>query len=470
VSEANTNQATPVKKKKEKIVCQSTRKERVLLPFFSMGQNMSGSMIKDYMLLFMTDVLFINPLVCSAMLLVTRVWDAINDPLFGIIVDRARFKGGKFKPWMRIASFAVPLTTALIFLVPADMPMGWKIGLVVAFYALWDLAFTMADVPNMSMLTALTGNIEERTHILSLTGLIGIIGTLIFSVGLVPRLETIGFKTVALIVAGLALLFMLPFPYIARERNRETIVAEERYKLKDIWEYMKGNKYLLYFFTFFCIFGMCNIPLGTYVITNCLPGGLANVAYYTLAGIPFLLGSYVVIPKLAQKFDRLKMFKTLIFTLIGLYIISYFVGYSNAVLFGVFYVARAACVVAAMLLLLTFSTDFVEYGNYKTGMRKEGMTFAAQTFSAKFVYATAAAMAGVVLGFIHYNGELTVQTESTLQWLWLLANAVPVAGTLIGLPFLMKVNYRTKDIQVMANINNGTVTCEEGEAQLSRAY
>ena len=457
------------KKKKEKIQYETTLQERILYPVFAMGQNMSSGMIGGFMLLFMTDTLFIDPLICSAMLLVTRVWDAINDPLFGIIVDRSHFKSGKFKPWMRAASIAVPLTTALMFLVPTTFPMGLKIILVTLFYMMWDMSYTMADVPNLSMLTSITSNLNERTHLLSLTGVIGLVGTVIFQVGLVPQIETIGFRPVAVIVSVVVFVCMFFFPMVAKERNRETVVAEERYKLRDIWDYVKGNKYMLYFFAFFCIFGMFNIPLSVYVLTNCVPGGLANMAYYTLAGIPFLLGSYLVVPQLAKRFDRLKLFKIMIFVLISAGVSAFFAGYSNAAVYGIFYVLKATLLVGTMLLL-TLATDFVEYGNYKTGMRKEGITFAAQTFSSKFVGATAAAMAAVVLGLIKYNGEAAVQSASTLQWLWILSNWLPVAGIVVGLPFLFKVNYRTADIQIMADINTGKISREEGDALMSRKY
>jgi sugar (glycoside-pentoside-hexuronide) transporter len=448
---------------------QTTPRERIAFPLYALGQNMSNGFVPTFMMLFYTDHLYISAYVVSAILLVAKVWDAVNDPLFGIIVDRVNLKGGKFKPWLRVASLGIPLSTFLMFLVNPGLPMPARIALVVLTYFFWDFTYTLSDVPFMSMLTAMTGNLNERTALISYTGIAGIAGSILVSVILVPQLEKIGFATVAGIIGAACLLSMFWFPSAAVERNRETVVTEEKYKLKDVLTYVKGNKYLLYFFVFFAIFGLCNVPLGTYVLLNCL-GSLSYMAYYTLAGIPLILLVYLFIPKLAKKVDRMFLFRLLLGVLIAAGIGQYLAGYSNWIVYGVFYVIRSVVVISAMIMLLTFATDFVEYGQYKTGFRKEAITFSLETFTTKFVGAAAASLAALLLGFIKYNGALEVQTPETIQWLWTLSSFMPMAGIILGLPFLLKCDFKCSDMQIMADINAGKISREEGESKMSRKY
>jgi len=115
-------------------------------------------------------------------------------------------------------------------------------------------------------------------------------------------------------------------------------------------------------------------------------------------------------------------------------------------------------ILAAMLLLLTFSTDFIEYGHYKTGMRREGITIAFETFTTKLMSAGAAALGGVALSLIRFDATLPEQSPETLKWLWIVACAAPVIGTVLGLPFLMKCDFTSGDMQIMADINGGRIS------------
>jgi len=214
---------------------------------------------------------------------------------------------------------------------------------------------------------------------------------------------------------------------------------------------------------------MFNLGLSNYVLTWGL-GSLTYVAYYTIPALPLTLLVYIVVPKLAKKYDRMKLFRIFLGILIAVGIATFFVGYRNWIWYGVFFILRTVMIIACMMMLLTFATDFVEYGNYKTGMRKEGLTFAVQTFATKCMGALAAALTGIALGLIGFNAELPAQSDLTMNWLWILSCFSPMLGIFLGLPFLAKCNYNCSDMQIMADINAGRISREEGESMMSQTY
>lgn len=74
---------------------------------------------------YFTDV-GITPAAVAVVALITKIWDAVNDPIFGALMDKIRFKKGKFIPWLRISMIVTPLSTILVFAIPAGIPMDWR--------------------------------------------------------------------------------------------------------------------------------------------------------------------------------------------------------------------------------------------------------------------------------------------------------------------------------------------------------
>ena len=448
---------------------QATRIERLAFPAYSMGLNVSMNFINGFILLYFTDFLFLPAAALAVIMLLLRSFDAINDPMFGVIFDKINPRSGKFKPWLRIGFFVVPLTTLMIFAIPPELPMVTKLVFVVIAYVLSDIALTITSTPHLSSISAITGNINERTTIISYVGIGDLVGMIIVSVLLVPQIERMGFFPVAIIVAAVSLIAMALYPFVIKERNRENAVVEKHYKIRDLIRFVRVNKYMLYFYSFICIFGIFAIPLINHVILHGL-GSLDYIAVFTMVSLPFLLGVYLSIPYITKKFDRLKLFKGAMIILVFIITAMYFGGYSNPVILGIFFVIRNTIFMASVALSITFAADFVEYGHYKTGLRQEGLTFSVNTFAIKIMLAASGALAAIVLAIIKYDGSLDVQTVESVNMLWLASNGVPVIGLLLGMPLLFKVKFKCSDIQIMSDINAGRIDREEGEALLSRQY
>ena len=452
-------------------VYETTFKERVAYPMFGFGQNMVYGLVSGYLSLFYTDHLFIPALTVSAIFLVAKVWDAVNDPLFGLLVDRVQFKNGKFKPWLRISTIAIPLTTLALFGLSPGMPLPLRIVLAVVTYLLWDIAYTISDVPGFSLLTAMTGNVQERSVLLSRGSVSGMLCGILLIVVLAPQIETIGFAPVALIAAILSFAGMLPLTLFAKERNRTQQKEEDKPGLKDILVYLRGNKYLAIFFAANITSGVLNISmsLNNYIMIYFF-GGLDFLARLTVIGIGPLILLYLFLPKLTARFDRMVMYRVSVIAALILNILIFFIGPGNLVVYGTLAIVKTIIATPQGMLAFTFTMDCVEYGHYKTGQRREGITTSVQAFMNKFNSAVSASLALFILSLTGYKGELAIQTPVTLNAMWTANYWVPIIGMLLSLPLLFRYTLKSRDVQIMADINAGKTERAAGEAAMARTY
>ena len=114
--------------------------------------------------------------------------------------------------------------------------------------------------------------------------------------------------------------------------------------------------------------------------------------------------------------------------------------------------------------------DCIEYGTFKSGIPKEGITFARQSFSSKVIAAFASVNAMLILHFTDYDPSLTAQSDTTTSAIWTGTLLLPMAGMLLGLVFLFAYKLKDRDVQLMSDANKGKITKEEALSQMSREY
>ncbi len=132
------------------------------------GQGMIYAMMSSYVSDYYVNVLKLPLIFVLLLMLLARVWDAINDPLMGIIVDRHTTKWGKMKPYILFAAVPIAIFTVLMYYGPENLS-GTQLMIYVAFtYVFWGMTYTMADVPFWSLPNVLTPNAAERGSVISL--------------------------------------------------------------------------------------------------------------------------------------------------------------------------------------------------------------------------------------------------------------------------------------------------------------
>ena len=133
------------------------------------GCNMSFQLISTYLMLFVTQGMRLSLVDWTIIVIIAKVFDAINDPIIGAMVDaRKPSKNGKFRPWIFWSSFAVAISTTLLFIDVRAISHGGKFAYILIMYMLWSIAYTAVNVPYGSLNAALTDNQEQRTNLSSL--------------------------------------------------------------------------------------------------------------------------------------------------------------------------------------------------------------------------------------------------------------------------------------------------------------
>lgn len=445
--------------------------ERISYGVFFLGQGFIYSMISRYLMIYLTDYVHMTTVLVTVLLTASKVWDAVNDTLFGVIIDKVRFKSGnRFKPWLNFTTLILPVGTILLFSIPSTAPQTVKATWAVAAYLIWDLLYTMCDVPIFTLVTSMTSNIQERGNIYTIAGIGGAIATALTSLFLVQIFDRVGFLYTAITVSALGILFMRPIVHLAKERHKPTIEESEHSSFKDMWTYLKGNKYLRYFIFYRLISGSMFISVLTYFTKHCL-NDIRFETTIMLVAIPFSAVLYLIAPLIMKRFNKITIYRFCMILVIIAYLTLYLVGYQNKWLMVVLLVCALDAAIIPSILMSAIPADCVEYGCYKTGIRKEGITFAMQTFTNKFCSSIATAMAGLLLILIGYDsgagGMMTAAQQSGLfaGMCWF-----PIIGQVLGLPFLFKYKLRDKDVQIMADVNEGKMSREEAEKIFNGRY
>ena len=463
----------------------TTKKERLSYWTYFVGQNVYYNITAAFISTYLA-MQGINLAKVAIVLLIVKIWDAINDPIFGYIFDKVRFKNGqKSLPWLRIATALIPVVTIVLFAIPSGMSETAKLVWFGLAYLAWDTVYTLTDVPAYAMLNTMTDNLEERNLLLSVNRIFSGVGILLYGIVL-PLLisESVGMSaTMAIAIMSIfSAITMIPLSVNCKERNYKPEEEDENFSPRQMFTYLGKNKYLLTYYAGY----MATDALKTsgavtlFVCFYLFGNSLYSIVLNLLGMVPGVFAA-MLMPTILKKLDK---FKTLFWCnivniILGLLI--YFLGYENQTLFMVLTCIRTVPMSLVGILAFMFTPDCAEYGQYKSGISAKGITFAIQTFSVKLTGAVSSSLALFLLGCFSW---ISVEAESfeqlaamgiqqsafALNGLWIVFALVPVIGMIISTFFYLGYKLNDKDVQIMAKCNSGEITREEAEKLLSRKY
>ena len=173
----------------------------------------------------------------------------------------------------------------------------------------------------------------------------------------------------------------------------------------------------------------------------------------------------------SKKYDKFKVFYiSYIFALL-LGIVRFIAGYENMMVYVILNALGGIPLGIAVILQYQFTPDCYEYGQYKTGLKMRGVTFAAQTFFTKLSGAIATAVSVFALTIIGFReGEGVVQAAGFADKLWTFSCLGSIIGGICTLLILRLYKLNDHDVQLMAKCNNGEISREEAEAQMINQY
>lgn len=473
------------KTKPQNPLWQTTKPERTSYYTYFFGQNMIYNMVAAYLTTYLL-LIGVDPVKSAAVMLAVKVWDAVNDAIFGVIFDKVRFKSGKkYIPWLKIAAIFTPVTTIAIFVIPNGATETVKLVWFAIAYILWDTAYTLCDVPAFGIITSMTSNIEERNTVLSLKGITGGIGgalTTVLVTVLTSEFIGLGYSWVSIAVAVVAAFTMFPICTKCQERNKT--IDEEEFTVSRMLKYIVSNKYLLIYYLGYIFYSGAQTYTALHMIMSyyIYENSLASLITGTVSALPQLVMSLLV-PKIIRKMDKTKLFKISVVAAIVLSIAVVPTRHSF-ILFTIMFMLRSIPLGVIGVIAFSFTPDCAEYGQYTTGTEAKGITFAIQTFAVKLASAISGSLGLALLGWFGFKtfdgvdsfeglqaiNAISQQTPEALDGLWFTYNVVPIIGLVIALVIWHFYKLNDKDVQVMADYNVGKITREEAESKLSRQY
>jgi len=447
-----------------KKIMQTTFGERFLYGLYAFGAILSYYAIYSYFQLYLTDI-GLSAVVVGTIFIISKVWDAVNDPMFGVIVDKVHLKGGKFIPWLKLGAIAIPLTTILMFIIPSGLSMTFKIIWALVSLIFWDLAYTMYDTPINALATVATTDTNERNRMYAGAGFGVYLGGILVAI-LVPMLyPVIGWSFTIIALSILCFISMIPLPFKAKERV--SAIQDNNPSVMEILTNLIKNKYLLICTMAAIISSVTSFSTTVqgYFAIHCLGDASMMTPLALCTALPVLLVVFFV-PKVIDKHDKFRVYILTRIVNIILSLAIYFLGYENLAVFFILVVIRAFNDAFWAQIGVMFVADCVEYGQFVTGERNEGVSFSLKAFTNKMVVALAGSIGMFLLGAIGFvSGEGVAQTAEVVNGIWFLYSFCPIIGSVIAI-VLMLVLYKLRDVDVnlMKKANSGEITKDEARA------
>lgn len=451
----------------------ATRAEHATYNLFWFGQNLLWG-YAGFLATYLTMGLGMDPALAATVIFAPQVWDAVNDTLFGYIVDRFRFKNGQqFMPWVKIGTFGIGVVSIVMFSIPASLKQSSKIIWFVLSYIVFDALYTFLDAPAFAMATVMTDNIQERTSFISGNKLFAMLGGIVPVVLVGTVTDAVGWSLGAVIFCGLGCLLMIPYLFFGKERRVQTEEEkEEKFTFSQMFHYLRSNKYLLICLLAFVVFGMTAFEssMSMYVASVCFGDTGKQLYLAAAAALPVIFVSSAL-PGLARRIDKFYLLiGGLVFSSV-VSIIALIVGYENFLVSIILIALKCVGLASWQVIIYMLVADTTEYGIYKSGTRATGITFSLQTFISKLKNAVVNSFMLLCIAWTGYDAAASAQTAEVSGKLWAVFLMIPVIGYVIGIAILV-LFYKLRDdsVQTMAKFNNREITYDEAVDKLSGTF
>ena len=406
-----------------------SRRTRYSFGFGCIGRDAAYTLVNNFIMTYLTLAVGLSDWQLAGVgivMVIARIWDAINDPMMGTIIDNTHTRWGKFKPY--IITGAV-LNSIFIVLLFSDFALSQGAFLVVfaVTYILWGMTYTMNDISYWSMLPSLTINPRERESVSSLARIGANIGLFLVTAA-VPLVTQMGkmstmYRGIAIVIALLFIGCQLLVVLGVQEHKNTVTSAQSHTGLGGmVWVILKNDQLLA------IIVCMLLFNIGYYTTTGFgmqffyfdygVYGGMEFTIFALAIGVAQIV-TLALYPRISKNMDRRHLF--------GLAILMVVLGYLSFMLVGYLLPMNMAvlCVIGLVLfagqaiiqlLNLVLLADTIEYGQWKLGTRNESIIFSLNPFITKLASAIQAGIFAFTLaasGLNRYSNEISALEKST---------------------------------------------------------
>lgn len=402
----------------------TTWREKIGYGIGAVGLDLSYGLFYSYLSYYLSSVLGLKEGFLLLLTPLARIWDGINDPIMGTIVDSTKTKMGKYRPWIVIGAVSNAVVLSLLF--TSFGMSGTKLYVYIAFmYVLWGMTNTMADIPYWSMVPSFTNDPKDRNLIATVARTFSGLGQGIITVAtpiILPLLSSgmttdkgysaSGFSKWAIICGGLLILFSSICVLSTKERH--VIYNAEKFSFKKMFKVIASNDQLIVFMIFAMISNAgWYLTSGTavYYFTDVLGEPTAQSLFSMIGAIGSVLG-LLVIPVLGKKFSNRTIYQiSLGMAIIG-YVLMYIFGpvFKITIALDISYIIASIGIGSMFVAQTIFLADIVDYGEFKSGKRNESITFSMKGFLQKMAYTIQTLFLFGGLGIMNYNSQITTGT------------------------------------------------------------
>lgn len=397
------------------------------------GGTVITCLIMNFLTFFYTDIFGLTPALVGTLFMALRVFDAISDPVMGIIADRTQSRWGRFRPWQLWIALPIGIIGVLTFTVP-DASMNVKIAWAFGTYLLLSVGYTAINVPYCALINTMT---TRHSEVISCQSwrfvLCGVAGFLV-SVGLPWLVSSLGKGNAAqgyqlgvgVLCAIAVVMFLCCFFWV---RERVPLSTMGKFTLREhLAGLRKNDQLLLMLLMSFLLINVFNIRGGyMYFITYVLQGSTGYTSlFFTMVTFASILGSVLVNP-LSKRFDTVKFYYYTNLVLAALSVMMWLLPTGPAWQTLWLAVILGNGVILGFTLPLHFSLMAFadDYGEWKTGVRSSGMNFAFNLFCIKLAWASSAVIISLVFVFVAYQPGAGNQTPASLQGITAMETLLP---------------------------------------------
>ncbi len=354
----------------------------------TLGRDAVYTLVSMYLITFLTESVGLSNAelgVIGVLMVIFRVFDALNDPIMGTIVDNTSTKWGKFKPWIVFGTIASGVFTVLLFFDP-----GFRGGAYIAFiavvYLLWGMSYTTNDISYWSLMPAISKDQKVREKIGAVARICANVGmfAVVVLYTMVPDLfgmpATKSYFWFAVILVVLMWVFQA-FTVFGVKEDRSSAVGQERTSLKGMVKALVKNDQLMVTAVSMALFmiGYCTTTsFGVYYFKYAYKDEGAYMIFAAVLGVAQLT-ALSIFPLFSKRFTRKQLYFGSMVAVVASYILFFFSFEKMPLIVAaglVLFFAQAFI----QLLMLLFLADAVEYGEWKLGKRNESVSFAVQPF------------------------------------------------------------------------------------------
>lgn len=431
-----------------------------------LGNALVNSAIQFFLMKFYTDAALILPALAGNALLIGKIWDAVNDPLFGWMTDKTKSRFGMRRVYMIFGAIPLGIAIALLWFVP-QVDRIWTFVWIAVTFLLFDTLWTLTNVPYYSLTSELTDDYDERSSLTTYRMVMAVPAYLV-GVALTPAivglfaLQSTGYAFIGIVYGVIAAAALLISAAGLRERQGLTVTKPEASPVKSILIAIKNKPFVWLCGTYFIInisFAFIKILMAYYIEYQLLMKAETSLVMgLMLVCVTISLPFWQWV---SRKIDKGPAYGLGMLVGGAAVVLTFFLPHQSTAIIYLIAVLAGFGFSAQWIFPWAMVADVADYDRLETGQQRSGVYYGIWGLATKISEALALVAVGWILTWFQYVPNVE-QTPSALLGIRLFFGLVPAACIFIALPLLFKYPITRKShAEVKAKLESGESTPAE---------